>query len=99
VVYLHLRRLRRFQSSYQSASGALAATAYPGEKIGDIGTNLMIAGITWQVVGMSSSSSFCTLVLTMLTWVVLGIFGALVVGYSMKTYRRRNRLSVSALQL
>jgi hypothetical protein len=35
----------------QSAGGALAATADPGEKIGDIGTNLMIAGIIWQVVG------------------------------------------------
>jgi hypothetical protein len=42
----------------QSAGGALAATADPGEKIGDIGTNLMIAGIIWQVVGMSPSSSF-----------------------------------------
>jgi hypothetical protein len=37
----------------QSAGGALAATADPGEKIGDVGTNLMIGGIIWQVVGMS----------------------------------------------
>jgi hypothetical protein len=35
----------------QSGGGALAATADPGAKIGDIGTNLMIAGIIWQVVG------------------------------------------------
>jgi hypothetical protein len=35
----------------QSAGGAMAAMADPGEKIGDIGTNLMIAGIIWQVVG------------------------------------------------
>jgi hypothetical protein len=35
----------------QSAGGAMAATADPGEKIGDIGTKLMIAGIIWQVVG------------------------------------------------
>jgi hypothetical protein len=34
----------------QSAGGAMAAMADPGEKIGDIGTNLMIAGIIWQVV-------------------------------------------------
>lgn len=36
----------------QSAGGALAATADPGASIGDVGTNLMIAGIIWQVVGM-----------------------------------------------
>ncbi|KAI4711741.1 hypothetical protein J4E89_003183 [Alternaria sp. Ai002NY15] len=34
----------------QSAGGALAATADPGESIGDVGTDLMIAGIIWQVV-------------------------------------------------
>jgi hypothetical protein len=37
----------------QSAGGAMAAMADPGENIGDIGTNLMIAGIIWQVVGKS----------------------------------------------
>jgi hypothetical protein len=37
----------------QSAGGAMAAMADPGESIGDIGTNLMIAGIIWQVVGKS----------------------------------------------
>lgn len=37
----------------QSAGGALAATADPGENIGDIGTDIMIAGIIWQVVGKS----------------------------------------------
>ena len=41
----------------QSVGGALAATADPGGKIGDVGTNLMIAGIIWQVVGASFSSS------------------------------------------
>lgn len=35
----------------QSAGGAIAATADPGDKLGDIGTDLMIAGIIWQVVG------------------------------------------------
>jgi fucose 4-O-acetylase-like acetyltransferase len=39
----------------QSAGGAMAAMADPGEKIGDIGTNLMIAGIIWQVVGKLST--------------------------------------------
>ncbi|KAH7070307.1 RTA1 like protein-domain-containing protein [Paraphoma chrysanthemicola] len=34
----------------QSAGGAMAAMADPGEKIGDVGTNLMIAGIIWQVI-------------------------------------------------
>ena len=38
----------------QSAGGALAATADPGENIGDIGTDIMIAGIIWQVVGKPS---------------------------------------------
>lgn len=37
----------------QSAGGALASTADPGAKIGDVGTDLMIAGIIFQVVGMS----------------------------------------------
>lgn len=35
----------------QSAGGALAATADPGESLQDVGTNIMIAGIIWQVVG------------------------------------------------
>jgi hypothetical protein len=42
----------------QSAGGALAATADPGESIGDVGTNLMIAGIIWQVVGKFGLWSF-----------------------------------------
>jgi hypothetical protein len=80
----------------QSAGGALAATADPGEKIGDIGTNLMIAGIIWQVVGasFSSSSRMSANILT-----VLVIFGILVAEYSVRTWRRRNRLSVSTLEL
>jgi hypothetical protein len=41
----------------QSAGGALAATADSGESIGDVGTNLMIAGIIWQVVGKFASLS------------------------------------------
>ncbi|KAH8732198.1 RTA1 like protein-domain-containing protein [Phaeosphaeriaceae sp. PMI808] len=64
----------------QSAGGAMAATADPGAKIGDIGTNLMIAGIIWQVV-------------------VLVIFGLLVTEYSLRTYRRRAKLSHEALAL
>ncbi|KAF1837331.1 RTA1-domain-containing protein [Decorospora gaudefroyi] len=64
----------------QSAGGALAATADPGESIGDVGTNVMIAGIIWQVV-------------------VLAFFGLLVLEYSIRTYRRRDQLSTSALDL
>lgn len=37
----------------QSAGGAMAATADPGENTGDIGTSIMVAGIIWQVVGES----------------------------------------------
>jgi hypothetical protein len=43
----------------QSAGGALAATADPGASIGDVGTNLMIAGIIWQVVGKFGLWSHC----------------------------------------
>ncbi|USP73732.1 sphingoid long-chain base transporter rsb1 [Curvularia clavata] len=64
----------------QSAGGALAATADPGEKLLDVGTNIMIAGIIWQVVA-------------------LAIFGLLVLEYSIRTYRRRDILSSSALAL
>lgn len=39
----------------QSAGGALAATAESGESLLDVGTNIMIAGIIWQVVGQSLS--------------------------------------------
>jgi hypothetical protein len=35
----------------QSAGGAMAATADPGEKLQQVGTDLMFAGIIWQVVG------------------------------------------------
>jgi hypothetical protein len=35
----------------QSVGGALAATAEPGDKLLDIGTDVMVAGIVWQVVG------------------------------------------------
>jgi len=42
----------------QSAGGALAATADPGESIGDVGTDLMIAGIIWQVVGKFELACF-----------------------------------------
>lgn len=41
----------------QSAGGALAATADPGESLLDIGTDIMIAGIIWQVVGKSLLAS------------------------------------------
>ncbi|CAO2647695.1 Nn.00g086170.m01.CDS01 [Neocucurbitaria sp. VM-36] len=64
----------------QSAGGAMAATADPGESIGDIGTDVMIAGIIFQVV-------------------VLAIFGFLVTEYSVRTYKRRDRLSHNALAL
>jgi len=64
----------------QSVGGALAATADPGDDIGDVGTDMMIAGIIWQVV-------------------VLVIFATLVIDYSIRTYRRRDQLSQSALDL
>ncbi|KAF1842546.1 RTA1-domain-containing protein [Cucurbitaria berberidis CBS 394.84] len=64
----------------QSAGGALAAIAEPGENMGEIGTNLMVAGIIWQVV-------------------VLVVFGLLVVEYSVRTYKRRDQLTHSALEL
>ncbi|KAF2871570.1 RTA1 like protein-domain-containing protein [Massariosphaeria phaeospora] len=50
----------------QSAGGALAATADDGSSLLDIGTNLMIAGIIWQVVillvfaGFAADYSFRT---------------------------------------
>jgi len=80
----------------QSAGGAMAAMADPGEKIGDIGTNLMIAGIIWQVVGKFPAFLINVLILII---AVLVIFAALVAEYTLRTYRRRNQLSQSALDL
>lgn len=64
----------------QSAGGGLAATANNDKKTLDAGTDIMIAGIIWQVV-------------------VLVIFAALVTEYAIRTYKRRDQLSPSALAL
>jgi hypothetical protein len=42
----------------QSAGGALAATADPGDSLQDVGTNLMIAGIIFQVVGKTERLTY-----------------------------------------
>lgn len=49
-----------FSLVLQSAGGALAATADPGASIGDVGTDLMIAGVIWQVVGMRAFPCYRT---------------------------------------
>jgi hypothetical protein len=64
----------------QGAGGGLAATADPGSSLQDVGTNLMIAGVVFQVV-------------------ILSVFGFLLVEYTIRTYRRRDQLSPSALSL
>ncbi|KAJ4986602.1 rta1 domain-containing protein [Stagonosporopsis vannaccii] len=64
----------------QTVGGALAAGADPGSSILNVGTDIMLAGIIWQVV-------------------VLIAFGYLVAEYCMRTYRRRDQLSMDALLL
>jgi len=64
----------------QGAGGGLAATADSGSSTQDLGTNLMIAGVIFQVVTLS-------------------IFGYLLAEYTLRTYRRRDKLSVAASDL
>ncbi|KAF2641186.1 sphingoid long-chain base transporter RSB1 [Massarina eburnea CBS 473.64] len=61
----------------QGSGGGLASTADAGSTLMDVGTNLMIAGVVFQVV-------------------VLGIFGLLLLEYSLRTYGHRDQLSHEA---
>jgi hypothetical protein len=67
-----------FSLILQGAGGGIAATADPGTSLLDVGTNLMIAGVVFQVV-------------------VLFVFGVLLIEYTVRTYRRHDRLSPSSL--
>ncbi|KAL1610663.1 hypothetical protein SLS60_002333 [Paraconiothyrium brasiliense] len=64
----------------QGAGGGLAATADNGTSTQDLGTNLMIAGVIFQVV-------------------ILSIFGYLLSEYTLRTYRRRDKLSMAATEI
>lgn len=64
----------------QGAGGGLAATADNGSSTQDLGTNLMIAGVVFQVV-------------------ILFFFGYLLAEYTLRTYRRRDKLSVAATEI
>ncbi|KAJ4299022.1 hypothetical protein N0V90_004266 [Kalmusia sp. IMI 367209] len=64
----------------QGAGGGLAATADNGTSTQDLGTNLMIAGVIFQVV-------------------ILSIFGYLLAEYTLRTYRRRDKLSMAATEI
>ncbi|KAK7185936.1 hypothetical protein DPSP01_009913 [Paraphaeosphaeria sporulosa] len=64
----------------QGAGGGLAATADNGSSTQDLGTNLMIAGVIFQVV-------------------ILSVFGYLLTEYTLRTYRRRDKLSVAATEI
>lgn len=64
----------------QGAGGGLAATADPGTSTQDLGTNLMIAGVIFQVV-------------------ILSVFGYLLSEYTLRTYRRREKLSMAATEI
>lgn len=69
-----------FSLLLQGAGGGIAATADPGSSSLDLGTNLMIAGVIFQVV-------------------ILVVFGYLLIEYTVRTYRRRDQLSVQAMVL
>lgn len=64
----------------QGAGGGLASSGDPGTIIQDVGTNLMIAGVVFQVV-------------------ILAIFGYFLGEYTLRTYRRRDKLTHSAMVL
>lgn len=64
----------------QGAGGGLAATAKAGSSTQDLGTNLMIAGVIFQVV-------------------ILVVFGYLLIEYTLRTYRRRSKLSDAATEI
>lgn len=64
----------------QGAGGGLAATGENGSKAQDLGTNLMIAGVIFQVV-------------------ILSVFGYLLSEYTLRTYRRRDKLSMAATEI
>lgn len=64
----------------QGAGGGIAATADSGSEMLDIGTDLMIAGVVFQVVA-------------------LAVFGYFLAEYTLRTYRRRDRLSAESMEL
>ncbi|KAF1969976.1 RTA1-domain-containing protein [Bimuria novae-zelandiae CBS 107.79] len=64
----------------QGAGGGLAASGDSGSSMQDLGTNLMIAGVIFQVV-------------------ILTVFGYLLAEYTLRTYRRRDKLSVAATEI
>ena len=64
----------------QGTGGGLAATADSGSDTQDLGTNLMIAGVVFQVV-------------------ILSVFGYLLSEYTLRTYRRREKLSMAATEM
>lgn len=69
-----------FSLVLQGAGGGIASTADSGSSLQDVGTNMMIAGVVFQVV-------------------ILLFFGYFLVEYTVRTYRRRDQLSQSALAL
>jgi len=69
-----------FSLVLQGAGGGIASTAPDGSNLTDIGTNMMIAGVVFQVV-------------------ILLFFGYFLVEYTVRTYRRRDQLSASAMTL
>ncbi|KAF2269699.1 sphingoid long-chain base transporter RSB1 [Lojkania enalia] len=69
-----------FSLVLQGAGGGIAATADRGTSMQDVGTNLMIAGVIFQVV-------------------ILSIFGYFLGEYTLRTYRRRDQLSVQSMTL
>jgi hypothetical protein len=64
----------------QGAGGGLASTADNGSSMQDTGTNMMIAGVIFQVV-------------------ILAFFGYFLAEYTLRTYRRRDQLSVESIEL
>lgn len=69
-----------FSLVLQGAGGGIAATADAGSSLLDLGTNLMITGVVFQVV-------------------ILFVFGFLFVEYTIRTYRRADRLTAESLAL
>jgi hypothetical protein len=69
-----------FSLILQGAGGGLASTADPGSDLQDVGTDLMIAGVIFQVV-------------------TLAFFGYFLTEYTLRTYRRREKLSEESMTL
>jgi hypothetical protein len=69
-----------FSLILQGAGGGLASTADAGSDLQDVGTDLMIAGVIFQVV-------------------ILAFFGYFLTEYTLRTYRRREKLSEESMTL